>query len=61
VQLRQYCVTVMDHWTPMRYFWTLKRAKAFREKHIGCAYLFKWVDGRFQQMERYEDRLVRAC
>ncbi len=32
MQLRKYCVTHMDNWTPLKYFWTFKGAKKYLKK-----------------------------
>lgn len=45
MRLRRYAVTVMDNWTPMRLFWTLRGAENFHRKHSACAYLYIWKDG----------------
>lgn len=45
MRLRKYCVTVMDNWTPLRYFWTLKRAMKWRDSHYGAGHLFQWHPG----------------
>ena len=37
---RRYCVTVMDSWSFMRYFWTRKRAERWRARFPGYAYLY---------------------
>jgi hypothetical protein len=42
MKLKRYCVTVMDHWTPMRDFWTLEGAKKFYRMHRASANVFKW-------------------
>lgn len=42
MKLKQYCVTVMDHWTPMREFWTYTGALAFRNEHLAYAHLHQW-------------------
>ena len=42
MQLRHYAVTVMDNWTPMRTFWTLRGADRFYWKHRPGSHLFKW-------------------
>lgn len=42
MKFRCYCVTVMDHWTPMRRFWTLERARRFKEQQHGAGHLFIW-------------------
>lgn len=41
-RLRPYCVTVMDNWTPMRMFWTLKGAQKFQDRHRGYAFCYRW-------------------
>lgn len=45
MRFRRYCVTVMDHWTPMRDFWTLEGAKRFYRLHRHSANVFRWEDG----------------
>lgn len=46
---RHYAVTVMDHWTPMRFFWTLDAARRWRDTFNlngpdrGPAHLYKWT------------------
>lgn len=42
MQLRKYCVTVMDNWTPLRYFWTLENATRWRDSIGDGAHLYKW-------------------
>ncbi len=42
IRLRRYCVTVMDNWTPLRYFWTLDRATKWRDSIGSYAHLYKW-------------------
>jgi len=42
MKLRRYCVTVMDHWTPMREFWTFGGALAFAARHLGASHLHVW-------------------
>jgi hypothetical protein len=55
---RQYAVTVMDNWTPMRLFWTLERARKWRDKFNvngptkGPAHLFQWCASRGHWQER---------
>lgn len=46
-----YCVTVMDHWTPTRTFWTYKGALAFRNEHLASAYLHQWFNGGWVQIK----------
>jgi hypothetical protein len=46
MRLRCYCVTVMDNWTPLRYFWTLRSAEKFWKKHLQCATLY-WWEGKY--------------
>jgi hypothetical protein len=38
---RPYAVTVMDNWTSMRMFWTLKGAQKFASQHKGYAYVYE--------------------
>jgi hypothetical protein len=38
---RRYAVTVMDNWTPMRLFWTLKGAQKFASQHQGYAHVYE--------------------
>jgi hypothetical protein len=52
VKLKQYCVTVMDNWTPTREFWTYKGALAFREAHLASAYLHQWFGGKWVEIMR---------
>lgn len=42
MQLKRYCVTVMDNWTPTRDFWTLNGALRFYRPHRAAANVFKW-------------------
>jgi hypothetical protein len=55
---RQYCVTVMDNWTPLRYFWTLEGARKWRDTRNlngptkGPAHLFEWCASRDHWQER---------
>lgn len=42
MRLRRYCVTVMDNWTPLRMFWTLRGAEKFATRHPGYAYIHLW-------------------
>jgi hypothetical protein len=44
MKLRRYCVTVMDHWTPTRLFWTLYGALKYRCRFGAEAHLFQWRD-----------------
>lgn len=50
MKLRRYAVTVMDHWTPMREFWTFEGAKKFYKDHSSCAYLYQWLDGVWREV-----------
>jgi hypothetical protein len=52
MKLKQYCVTVMDHWTPMREFWTYKGALSFRNEHVASAYLYQWFNRRWIEVLR---------
>lgn len=56
MRLKRYCVTVMDHWTPMREFWTLEGAKRFYRLHRGCANVFKWDGEQWSWMCGARDR-----
>lgn len=42
MKLRRYCVTVMDHWTPTKSFWTFGGALRFAAAHLSAAHLFVW-------------------
>lgn len=42
MRLRRYCVTVMDNWTPTRFFWTRNRAMRWHAKFIAGAHLYEW-------------------
>lgn len=42
MKLRRYCVTVMDHWTPTREFWTWRNALAHFAKHYPAAHFYAW-------------------
>jgi hypothetical protein len=44
MKLRRYAVTVMDNWTPMRTFWTRRRATRWRDRFHGHAYLYIWIN-----------------
>lgn len=46
--LRRFKVTVMDNWTPMRSFWTLRSALKFRDKHPRTANIYVWYRGAWQ-------------
>ncbi len=60
MQLRTYAVTVMDHWTPMRYFWTLSRARKWQESFVGGnAYLYRWHPNLNKWVEAYPDPLSK--
>ena len=48
MKFRRYAVTVMDNWTPVRFFWTFKGARRFRNKRHG-AHLFAWTDDNWQE------------
>lgn len=52
VKLRRYAVTVMDNWTPMRVFWTLRGATTFAAGHPGYAHIFRWSGGAWQRVTR---------
>ena len=52
MQLRRYCVTVMDNWHLTRYFWTLRCAVRHRNKFPGYGFLWIW-DGREWQADGY--------
>lgn len=43
MQFRRYVVTVMDNWTPLRLFWTLKGALRWLPQTTGYLY---WWDGK---------------
>jgi hypothetical protein len=45
MKFRQYCVTVMDNWTPTQEFWTYKGALEHRNKHLAAAHLYQWFNG----------------
>jgi hypothetical protein len=52
MRFRHYAVTVMDNWTPMRFFWTLRGARRFYLKHNnGYAHLFEWAGPTFGWQE----------
>ena len=42
MRLRRYAVTVMDHWTPMRYFWTERGAFDFYMRFPFYSHMYKW-------------------
>ncbi len=42
MKLRRFCVTVMDHWTPTREFFTYSGALAFACQHRQAAFMFVW-------------------
>lgn len=51
VKLKRYCVTVLDHWTPTKTFWTLDGAKKHYRKHrLSRANVFQWEDGCWRWM-----------
>lgn len=50
MHLKRYCVTVLDHWTPTREFWTLEGARRFYGKHRAADNVFKWEDGKWAWM-----------
>lgn len=39
---KNYCVTVMDNWTPLRLFWTLNGALKWRDKIGDRAHAYRW-------------------
>jgi hypothetical protein len=39
---KNYCVTVMDNWTPLRLFWTRDGALKWRDKIGPHAYAYRW-------------------
>lgn len=47
IKLKRYCVTVMDHWTPTREFFTYAAAKRWQDKHnitsAKPAHLWVWT------------------
>jgi hypothetical protein len=45
MQLRRYCVTVGDNWTPTRCFWTLEGAKRWYLPFRDYANVWKWEYG----------------
>ncbi len=51
MKLRRYCVTVIDNWTAVREFWTLRGARRFRDSFRPQAHvhLFRWIDGQWQE------------
>jgi hypothetical protein len=53
MRLRRYCVTVMDNWTPMRFFWTKYGAALFKAKfckNCDCAHLYAWRENQWQEV-----------
>jgi hypothetical protein len=42
MRLRKYSVTVMDNWTPTRFFWTEAGARRWFNSFVAGAHLFKW-------------------
>ena len=46
--LRRYKVTVMDNWTPMGMFWTMRSALAFLDKHPKSGNLYVWNNKEWQ-------------
>jgi hypothetical protein len=50
MRFKHYCVTVMDNWTPLRFFWTFGGAIKFRNDHIGCAHLHHWTSGQWVEV-----------
>ncbi len=47
MQLKRYCVTVMDHVTPTRTFWTQKGAERWHDSFVSGANLFRWNGDRW--------------
>jgi len=48
--LRRYCVTVMDNWTPMREFWTLRGAIKYWSRYRNSGgHLFVWSAGHWRE------------
>lgn len=41
MKLRRYAVTVMDNWTPVERFWTLKGAVRWKHRHPS-SHIFRW-------------------
>lgn len=42
MRLRRYSVTVMDRWTPTRFFWTRAGAVRWFKSHLAGAHLWRW-------------------
>jgi len=42
MKLRRYCVTVMDNWTPMRWFWRRNAALRWRDSIGAHAHAYRW-------------------
>jgi len=60
MQLKRYCVTVMDNWTPTRDFWTLSGAHKFYREHMEYANVFKWDGEAWSWMFGAKDRSPRT-
>lgn len=52
--LKNYCVTFMDGWTPLRLFWTRDAALRCRDRHGKYAHAYRWHKniGRWIEMPR---------
>lgn len=61
MKLKRYCVTVMDHWTPTREFWTLEGAERFYKLHRACANVFVWGEGKWEWICGAHDRGAPVC
>lgn len=48
--LRRYAVTVMDNWTPLREFWTLRGAVKYANRYHGNSHLFVWSGGYWREL-----------
>jgi hypothetical protein len=42
MRLKRYSVTVMDNWTPTRFFWTEAGARKWFNGFMAAAHLFRW-------------------
>lgn len=68
MQLKKYCVTVMDCWTPTQTFWTRRGATKHFNKHdvdsSHAAHLFRWSNGMGKWIEiscQLRGCLMKSC
>lgn len=60
MRLRRYCVTVMDNWTPLRFFWTFGAAVRFQARFPSGSYLFVWNGTSWRQYPREVEGQLQA-